>query len=119
MRDLAISPDGKRLAVVANFGTPHFQLFLTKRNDFRLEKARPQPVWACEVMWRGDSRELVVVQQGSTCQDPVGEILRVPLRHAATRCRCASAATAPTTRRSTCPKGEPLGRQRVGELGAR
>ena len=60
--DLAISPDGKRMAAVANFDSDAFQLYLGKPKDFLLTDAKPQACSACKVAWRSDGQEIVVVQ---------------------------------------------------------
>jgi hypothetical protein len=74
--DLALSPDGTEMAVVANFETPGFQLYLTKPGDFGLSKAKLLPVQACKVAWRPDSLEVAVVQ-ADDCQAGFGKIARV------------------------------------------
>ena len=60
--DFSISPDGKRMAAVANFETDAFQLYVGKPKDFLLAEAKLAPVRACKVAWRSDGLELVVVQ---------------------------------------------------------
>jgi WD40 repeat protein len=78
--DAAISPDGKRLAVIANFGTGAFRLWLAKDpNDFTLSNATLTPVRACKLTWRGDSQELMVIQSSATCDEAVGALVRVPV----------------------------------------
>jgi hypothetical protein len=67
--DAAISPDGKQLAVAANFGADFFRLYLTKPGDFALSAARATPIRACKIAWRGDSKELVVQASGGGCND--------------------------------------------------
>ena len=76
--DLAISPDGKRMAAVANFGAAAagFQLYFTKPGRLLLAKAKAAPVEACKVAWRPDSLELAVVQ-ADNCQAGVGDIARI------------------------------------------
>jgi hypothetical protein len=77
--DAEIAPDGKQLAVVANFGTGAFRLWLAKDpNDFLLTSATLTPVRACKVAWRGDSQELMVIQSSATCGEEVGSLIRVP-----------------------------------------
>ena len=68
--DFSISPDGKRMAAVANFDVDRdnvFQLYLGKPKDFLLTEAKPQGVRACKVAWRSDGQELVVVQADELC----------------------------------------------------
>ncbi|HVL97396.1 MAG TPA: PASTA domain-containing protein, partial [Solirubrobacteraceae bacterium] len=77
--DLAISPDGKTMAVVANFESDAFQLYLAKPGDFELTKAKLLPVRACKVSWRPDSLEVAVVQ-ADDCQAGVGDLVRVDRR---------------------------------------
>jgi hypothetical protein len=80
--DAEISPDGKRLAVIANFGTRGFRLWLAKDpNDFLLTSARLTPVPACKLAWRGDSQELMIIQSSATCDEEVGLLIRVPVDH--------------------------------------
>jgi hypothetical protein len=77
--DFSISPDGKRMAAVANFDTDAFQLYLGKPKDFPLAEAKPQNVRACKVAWRSDGVELVVVQADELCQESNGQLARMPV----------------------------------------
>ena len=78
--DFSISPDGKRMAAVANFETDAFQLYIGKPKDFLLTEAKLAPVRACKVAWRSDGLELVVVQADETCSfDPNGQLARMPV----------------------------------------
>ena len=99
MLDAALSPDGKRLAVVSNQGGGPFQLYLGKPTDFLLTSAKPTNVRACKVAWRSDGEALVVVQADESCQESVGPLVRVPSTNPK-RPERASAATA-TTRSSS------------------
>ena len=72
--DLAIAPDGKSMAVVANFDGPRDLVYITGPDDFDLAKAKRLPLQACTVGWRPDSLELVVVQ-ADDCSGP-GKVLR-------------------------------------------
>jgi beta-lactam-binding protein with PASTA domain len=76
--DMAISPDGKRAAFVANFDADAFQLYLGKPKDFLLSDAKPQGVRACKVQWRSDGQELVVVQADEVCSEGNGQLVRMP-----------------------------------------
>ena len=61
--DAEVSPDGKRLALVSNQGSAAFRLWLADDpEDFALSSAKQTPVRACKVTWRGDSKEVLVVQ---------------------------------------------------------
>ena len=71
----AFSPDGKSLAVAANF-RGSFQLFITAANDFRLGQAKQFPVPACGVAWRPDGAELAVVATDGCTQSATGSISR-------------------------------------------
>jgi hypothetical protein len=75
--DAAISPDGKRLAAVANIATPAPQLYLTTPDDLELRKTKPL-IAACKVVWI-DSQILAVVKFGDDCnQDAnIGEIFSI------------------------------------------
>jgi beta-lactam-binding protein with PASTA domain len=77
--DFSISPDGKRMAAVANFDTDAFQLYLGKPKDFLLTEAKPQNVRACKVAWRSDGLELVVVQADEVCSEDNGQLARMPV----------------------------------------
>jgi len=77
--DMAISPDGKRAAFVANFDSDAFQLYLGKPNDFTLAEAKPQGVRACKVAWRSDGKEVVVVQADEGCSESNGQLARMPV----------------------------------------
>jgi beta-lactam-binding protein with PASTA domain len=74
--DAAISPDGKRLAAVANLDTAVPQLYLTTPDDIGLRKTKPLPIPACKVMWI-DSENLALVKLGSQCQPDGGELVRI------------------------------------------
>ena len=50
--DAAVSPDGKRLAVAANFGSDAFRLYLTRAGDFPLSQAKETRLRACKIAWR-------------------------------------------------------------------
>ena len=78
--DFAISPDGKRMAAVANFDTDAFQLYLGKPKDFLLTEAKPQGVRACKVAWRSDGLEIVVVQADESCREANGQLARMPVK---------------------------------------
>ena len=74
--DAAISPDGKRLALVSNQGSSFFQLWLADDpDDFPLTSAKATPVRACKVAWRGDSQELIVVQADAGCAEQTGSLV--------------------------------------------
>jgi hypothetical protein len=75
--DLAISPDEKRMAVVANYDSSRFEVYLTTPGDFELAKAKRLPIQACTVAWRPDSLELAIVK-ADNCSGP-GEIARVEI----------------------------------------
>jgi WD40 repeat protein len=77
--DFSLSPDGKRMAAVANFETDAFQLYLGKPKDFTLAEAKAQNVRACKVAWRSDGLELVVVQADELCFDSNGQLARMPV----------------------------------------
>jgi beta-lactam-binding protein with PASTA domain len=79
--DAALSPDGKTLALVSNLSSPFFRLYLAKPTDFAMTNAQPTPLRACKVAWRGDSKELVVVQEDAFCQEDVGQLIAMPLSH--------------------------------------
>ena len=80
MIDWSISPDGKKAAMVANFDSDAFQLYIGKPNDFTLAEAKAQPVKACKAAWRSDGVELVVVQADAGCiVDANGQLARMPV----------------------------------------
>jgi hypothetical protein len=70
----AISPDGKKLAAIADFGNG-FQLYLTSAADFKLAKAQSLHVSACELAWRGDGEALALTESNSDCSDPLGNVV--------------------------------------------
>ncbi len=74
--DAAISPNGKRLAVIAKLDTPVAQLYLTTPDDLGLKQAKPVEIGACKVAWL-DSQILALVQLGDDCSQGTGEILRI------------------------------------------
>ena len=75
--DAAQSPDGKTLAVAANFGSDGFRLYLTKPGDFSLSRAKRTRVRACKIAWRPDSKQLVVVEADDLCHEDVGTLVRL------------------------------------------
>jgi beta-lactam-binding protein with PASTA domain len=77
--DMAISPDGKKAAYVANFEGDVFQLFLGKPSDPQLTDAKPLQVRACKAAWRSDGVEIAVVQADALCSEGNGLIVRVPV----------------------------------------
>ncbi len=77
--DWSISPDGKKAAMVANFETDAFQLFIGKPTDFTLAEAKPAGVRACKAAWRSDGVELVVVQADEGCTEANGQLARLPV----------------------------------------
>jgi beta-lactam-binding protein with PASTA domain len=80
VKDAAISPDGKRIAMVVKSGSGPFRLVIARSNDFLLTNARPTGVPACKLNWRPDGRELVLVQADAFCQEEVGALVSVPVR---------------------------------------
>jgi Tol biopolymer transport system component len=74
--DAAISPDGKRLAMISNQGSSFFKLWLAPKGDFALTSAKATSIRACKVTWRGDGQELLVVQSDALCQEDTGVLVR-------------------------------------------
>jgi beta-lactam-binding protein with PASTA domain len=73
----AWSPDGKQVALTANWGSPAVVLFLAGSKDNVLAKAKPVAgVSACELSWRPDGKELAISRRGGLC-DAAGDIARV------------------------------------------
>ncbi len=79
LKEAALSPDGKRLAMIAKIGNRPFELVLAKPGDFQLDKAKPTGVRACKLAWRPDSRELVIVQSDEVCSEAVGSLVSLPV----------------------------------------
>ena len=77
--DAAISPDGKRMAVVSLGANGRAELFMTKRGDFPLADAEPLRVRACKVIWRPDGEEMVVVQADDCIRAATGDLVRLPV----------------------------------------
>jgi hypothetical protein len=73
--DAALSPDGKQLAMITNLGSSFFRLMLAKPGDFLMTQAKPTPVHACKLAWRGDSQELMVVTANADCTE-AGSLVR-------------------------------------------
>lgn len=79
-REAVLSPDGKTLAVVALKGRGQFELYLTKPGNFDVTNAKSTGIAACKVAWQPDSRGLVIVQLGATCEGQgTGPLVHVPL----------------------------------------
>jgi beta-lactam-binding protein with PASTA domain len=77
--DAAISPDGKRMAVVSLGANGRAELSLTKRGDFSLADAEPLGVRACKVIWRPDGQEMVIVQADDCIGSATGDLLRLAI----------------------------------------
>jgi beta-lactam-binding protein with PASTA domain len=75
----AYSPDGKQLAVVSNLVSDDYRVALAAANDVTLKKPNTLPLVGCDVAWRPDGAELAVVQEGASCVEQVGPIVRVAL----------------------------------------
>jgi beta-lactam-binding protein with PASTA domain len=74
----AISPDGKKMALVAGSINSGFNLFIVKPNDFSPTQQDELPVTACQISWRSDSQELAVMQPNGLCTPTAtGKILGV------------------------------------------
>ena len=80
MLDAEVSPDGKQLAMVSNQGSSSFRLWLADDpEDFRCPAPSRPPMRACKVTWRGDSKEVLVVQGDADCEEDVAVLARVPI----------------------------------------
>jgi beta-lactam-binding protein with PASTA domain len=79
VKEAALSPDGRRLALIARTVNSPFRLVLAKPGDFLLTKAKPTAVRACKLAWRPDGRDLVVVQADEVCSESVGTLSRLPV----------------------------------------
>jgi hypothetical protein len=76
--DAAISPDGKRLAMISNQGSSRYTLWLSDDpDDFLLSSAKKTSVRACKVVWRSDGQELLVIQADAACSENAGTLARV------------------------------------------
>ncbi len=76
----AISPDGKKMALVAGSNNSGFNLFIVKPNDFSPTQQDELPVTACQISWRSDSQELAVMQPNGLCTPAAaGKLLGVDL----------------------------------------
>jgi beta-lactam-binding protein with PASTA domain len=95
--DVAFSPDGKRLAAVANIDTPVPQLYLTTPDDVELQQSKPLQIGACKVAWL-DSQNLALVKLGDACDQAVGEIVRVTVDDPTTTVSLAPAGDNPSFR---------------------
>jgi Tol biopolymer transport system component len=77
----AFRPDGKRLAVSANWGSDFFHLFLLPVSGTHIGKPVSLPrIESCELAWRPDGLELALVQRDATCTQ-FGTIVRVDVAH--------------------------------------
>jgi beta-lactam-binding protein with PASTA domain len=77
----AFRPDGKRLAVSANWGADYFHLFLLPVSGTHVGKpVSLSRIESCEVAWRPDGLELALVQRDATCSQ-FGTIVRVEVAH--------------------------------------
>ena len=77
VKEAALSPDEKRLALIARTGNGPFELYITKPNNFQLTNTKSTGVRACKLAWQPDSRELVVVQADEVCNEKVGALVRL------------------------------------------
>jgi hypothetical protein len=102
--DLAISPDGKQMAVIGNFETDRLQVYLTKAGDFTLSNAKLLPIEACTLNWRPDSQEIAIVQS-DTCGNP-GRIARIAISDPRRSVQLAVSGNAPTYSPAAPPAGK-------------
>ena len=77
--DAAVSPDGKRLALVSNQGGGPFFVYLAKPGDLLMTNAKSTGVRACKLAWRSDSKELFAVQADEICDEPNGSLVHFPI----------------------------------------
>jgi beta-lactam-binding protein with PASTA domain len=77
--DAALSPDGKRMAIINLGAGGRPELMLAKPGDFLLSDANPLGVIACKVIWRPDGKQLVVVRADDCFGSATGELIRLPL----------------------------------------
>jgi len=73
----AYAPDGKRLALISNLRGGAFRLVIAKPDDLLLEDAETLPLPACDVAWRPDGRQLVIVIADPRCAERTGALARV------------------------------------------
>jgi beta-lactam-binding protein with PASTA domain len=73
----APSPDGRRLAVATAVAGGGYRVALVAAADLAFEDAETLPLQGCDVGWRSDARELVVVQSDSRCTVALGRVVRV------------------------------------------
>jgi beta-lactam-binding protein with PASTA domain len=77
----AFRPDGKRIALSANWGSTYFHLFLLPINGTKVGKPVSVPrIESCELAWRPDGEELAIVQRDATCTQ-FGTVVRVDVAH--------------------------------------
>jgi beta-lactam-binding protein with PASTA domain len=84
----AFSPDGTKVAVVANWTNNQvFRLYTASWSGGQLGTPNPiaPTVRACEVAWRADGGEVIVTQSDNGCTNALGSLARVDLASAATQ----------------------------------
>jgi beta-lactam-binding protein with PASTA domain len=79
----AFAPDGKQVAIVANWGATDLSLFRIftagwSNGQLGIPKGVTPSIRACEVAWRSDSGELAVTA-ADDCSSGVGALVRVKL----------------------------------------
>jgi beta-lactam-binding protein with PASTA domain len=92
VRAAAFSPDAKRIAVVSNLRYGFFYVSIVAKGELgKLKKLAKPALLGCDVDWRPDGKELLVVQAGLDCGDSnavdadgnaaaaVGPIVRAPV----------------------------------------
>jgi beta-lactam-binding protein with PASTA domain len=74
----AWSPDGTRVALVTDWGSRFFSVFIAPVKSGALGVATPLTprVKACQVAWRSDSKELAIMR-ADDCNNATGDVLRV------------------------------------------
>ena len=102
--DAAISPDGKRMAVVATqLGKDgRSELVFAKPDDFLLQNAKDlQDVPACKAIWRPDGLELSSCRPTTASPAATGELVRISAEEPAAgpAARSSSTATTPSSSR--------------------
>jgi hypothetical protein len=74
----AISPNGKKMALVSNLRTGVFSLFVVPAGDFNPSARQGLRMAACQVAWRPDGLSLAVMQPNGLCgPSATGEIIAV------------------------------------------
>jgi len=70
------SAGGQRIAAITNLQTDRFEIVFAAASDLRLVQPTATSTQACDLAWRPDGLEMVVVQADDACSETTGKLVR-------------------------------------------